>query len=79
MVLGRRVRTSLTAIHPNLACVQTTAPLLKFWSHAHGRGNCYKRVMADMCNITTTKGNMLTVSQKTRNIEWNKRRSNAAI
>ena len=35
--------------------------------------------MADRCNITTTKGNMPTVSQKTRNTEWNKGRSNAAI
>ena len=69
MILGRRVRTGLTAIHPKPACAQTKAPLLKFWSHAHGRGNYYKRVIAGKCNITTTKENMCTVNQKTGNTE----------
>ena len=79
MVLGRRVKIGLSTIHPKSACAQTKVCLLKFWSHAHGRRNYYERVMADRCNITTTKGNMPTVSQKTRNTEWNKGRSNAAI
>ena len=64
-VLGRRIRTGLTTTHPKLACAQTRAPLLKFWSLAHGRGNYYKRVMAGKYNITTTKGNMPTVNHKT--------------
>ena len=45
-VLGRRVRLDLTATHLKLAYAQTKAPLLKIWSHAHGRGNYYKGVMA---------------------------------
>ena len=79
MVLGRRVRTGFTATHPKPTCTQTKGPLLKLWSHAHGRGNCYKRVMTSRCNITTTKWNAFTVSQKTGNTKWNKGRSNAAI
>ena len=67
MVLGRKVKTGLTAIHTKPTCRQTKAPLLKFWSYAHGRENCYKRVMVGSCNITTTKGNMLIVNQKTGN------------
>ena len=63
MVLGRRVRIGLTAIHPKPACAQTKAPLLKFWSHAYG--NSY----VGRCNITTKKGNMPTVSQKIGNTE----------
>jgi len=55
MVLGRRVRTDLTATHPKPACVQTKTPSLKPWSHAHGKGNCYKRVIAGRCNMTTIK------------------------
>ena len=48
-VLGRRVKTDLIVAHPKLAYVQTRAPLLKFWSHVHGKGNNYKRVMAGIC------------------------------
>jgi len=59
----------LTAIHTKPTCRQTKALLLKFWSHAHGRENYYKKVMAGSCNITTTKGNMPTVNQKTGNTE----------
>jgi len=46
MVLGRRVRPGLTATHLKLACAQTKTLLLKLWSHAYGRGNYYKGVMA---------------------------------
>ena len=64
MVLGRRVRTGLIATHPKPACAQTKAHLLKFWSHAHGRGNCYKGVMTGRYNITTTKRKCLLSAKK---------------
>ena len=32
--------------------------------------------MAGRCNITTTEGNALTVSQKTGNTKWNKGKGN---
>ena len=54
-VLGKRVRTDPIATHLEPACVQTKAPLLKLWSHAHGKWNCYKRVTAGKYNITTIK------------------------
>ena len=66
-VLGRRVKTSLIATHLKLACVQTKAPLFELWSYAHGRWNCYKRVMSNKYNITTVKE---TSSTTTRNA-WN--------
>ena len=81
MVLGRRIRTGLIATHPKLACAQTKALSLKLWSHAHGRGNCYKRVMTDRCNITTIKRIcLLSVRiQKILNDDLNKGKSNAVI
>ena len=54
-VLGRRVRTGPIATHIMPTCTQTKAPLLKLWSHAHGKWSCYKRVMASKYNITTIK------------------------
>ena len=79
MVLGRRVRTSLTATHPKPACAQTKTPLLKLWSDAHGKGNCYKRVMVDRYNITTTKGKCLLSARKQEipNRDFNKGGDNA--
>ena len=55
MVLGRRVKTGLTATHLKSAYVQTKAHSQKPWSHAYGRGNCYKIVMASRCNMTIIK------------------------
>ena len=66
MVLGRRVRTGLTATHPKPTCAQTKASSLKPWSHDHSRGNYYKRVMASRCNMSNKK-NMLIVSLNTEN------------
>ena len=54
-VLGRRVRIGSIATHLRPACAQTKVPLLKLWSHAHGRWSCCKRVMASKYNITTIK------------------------
>ena len=54
MVLGRRVRIDLTTTHLKPACVQTKTPSLKPWSHAYGRENYYKRVMAGSYNMTIT-------------------------
>jgi len=81
MVLGRRVRNGLTATHPKPTCAQTKAPSLKPWSHAHGRGNNYKRVMAGKCNMTTIKRKCLLSirTQKMLNDDLNKGRSNAII
>ena len=56
MVLGKKVRTGLTTTHPKPACAQTKTPSLKPWSHAHSKGNYYKRVMAGRCNMTIIKG-----------------------
>ena len=59
----------------------TKAHFLKPWSHAHGRGNCYKIVMAGKHNITTTKGICLLSARKQEipNHDLNKGGSNAAI
>ena len=78
-VLGRRVRIGLAATHLKPVCAQTKTPLLKLWWHAYGRGNYYKRVIADRYNIATIKGSMLIVSWKAESIEWNRRWSNVAI
>ena len=64
MVLGKRVRTGLTAIHPKPTCAQARAHLLKPWTHAHGRGNCYKKVMADRCNMTIIRRICLLSTRK---------------
>ena len=37
--------------------------LLKLWSHAHGRRNCYKRVMADRYNGTIIKATHLLLDE----------------
>jgi len=81
MILGRRVKTGLTATHLKLACAQTKAPSLKLWSYAHGRGNCYKRVIVGRYNITTTKGKCLLSAKKQEipNHNFNKGGHNAAI
>ena len=36
-VLGRKVMTDSIATHPEPVCAQTKIPLLKLWSHTHGR------------------------------------------
>ena len=51
IVLGRRVRTDLIATNPKPACAQARTPLLRPWTCAHSRGNCYEKVMAGKCNI----------------------------
>ena len=81
MVLGRRVKTSLTATHPKPVCAQTKAPLLKLWLHAHGRGNYYKGVMAGRYNIITIKGKCLLSARKQEipNHDFNKGGDNAVI
>ena len=55
LLLGRRVRTGLIATHLRPACAQAKALLLKLWSHAHGRWDCYIRVMTGKYNMTTIK------------------------
>ena len=72
----------MTATHPKPAYAQTRVLLLKPWSHAHDRGNCYKKVMAGRCSIATTKGICLLLVRKEQKIlsdELNKGRSNAVI
>ena len=54
-VLRRKVKTGPIVTHLKPACTQTKAPLLKLWSHAHGRWNCYKRVIVGKYNLTTIK------------------------
>ena len=54
-VLGRKVMTDSIATHPEPVCAQTKIPLLKLWSHTHGRWNWYRRIMAKKYNITTIK------------------------
>ena len=65
-VLGRRVRTGPIATYLKLACAQTKAPLLKLWSHAHGRCDCYKKVMAGKYNIITLKEMRLLLAKTSR-------------
>ena len=64
MVLGRRVRTSLTATHPKRACAQARAYLLRPWTHAHGGGNCYKKFMASRCIMTIIRRICLLSARK---------------
>ena len=81
MVLGRRVRTGLTITHSKSVCAKTKPTLLKLWSYAHGRGNCYKGVMTSKYNITTTKGKCLLSARKQEipNHDFNKGGDNAVI
>ena len=82
MILGRRVKTGLTAIHLKPVCAQARTPLLRPWTRAHDGGNCYKKVMAGRCSIATTKGICLLLVRKEQKIlsdELNKGRSNAVI
>ena len=67
MVLGRRVRISLTATHSKPACAQARAHLLRPWTRAHGRWNCYKKFMAGMCNMTIIRRICLLSTRKTEN------------
>ena len=81
MILGRRVKTGLTAIHLKPVCARARTPLLRPWTRAHDGGNYYKKVMADRCNITTIKRICLlsTKKRKILNHDLKKGRSNAAI
>lgn len=59
-------------------CGGPRAPLLIPWSHAHGRWDYYKKVMAGKSNITTIKGNALIVSQDKQKILKNKNKNKRA-
>ena len=64
MILGRRVRIGLIVTHPKPACAQTRTPLLRPWTRAHGRGNCYKKVMEDRCNMTIMRRICLLLARR---------------
>ena len=64
MILGRRVRTGLTATHPKSACAQARTPLLRPWTRALGGGNGYKKVMAGRCNMTIIRKICLLLARK---------------
>ena len=67
MVLGRKLRTGLTATHPKPTNAQARASLLRPWTRAHGRGNCYKKVMADKGNMTIIRRICLLSAKRTEN------------
>ena len=50
--MDKRAGISLIATHLGPACAQTMSRLPKLWSHAHGRQNCYRSVMAGTYNMT---------------------------
>ena len=50
--MDKRVGTGSIATHLGPACTQTMPRLSKLWSHAHGRQNCYKKVMVDTYSMT---------------------------
>ena len=67
IVLYRRVKTGLTATHPKPNYAQVRAHLLRPWTYIYGRGNCYKKVMVDKCNITIIRRICLLLARKTKN------------
>ena len=66
MILGRRVMIGLTAIHPKPTCAQVRTPLLRPWTRAYGGGNCYKKAMANKCNMTLIRRICLLSARKKR-------------
>ena len=64
MILGRRVKTGLTAIHLKPVCARARTPLLRPWTRTHDGGNCYKKVMAGRCNMTIIRRICLLLARK---------------
>ena len=61
---GRKVEIGLTTTHPKPACAQIRTPLMGLWTRVHSKGCCYKKVMADMCNMTKIRRIWLLLARK---------------